>query len=455
LRFHVKFRLSFLKPLAMINVKRAVTLNPGMECDILVVGAGALGLSSAYYMKKRDPSKRIIVIDRYGGPGQGNSAKSEGGFRNVFTSETNYLLADSGIDAFKHMEEDLGYDIKLDFIGYLWLFSEAQYESIKPAIEAIKSRGTGVRIMGREELEEKIPCLTAEFGDDEEAELLGIDDVAYGVYGEKCGGLDADALVRAYEQEFTKLGGEIMYGTEATKLLVKPVEELGLPGEPFVWQDKVIIGAETSKGVINAGKTVIAAGVWSHKLLDPIGVESFQRPKKRQIFAFKDPKLDRFLHVEGLNTYGVMPLTILPKAGILFRPELSEGSIWLACADNLGRRFELEDDPQPEEDYYTGDIYYVLVKYFPCFEDVRPMNMWAGQYAINSLDETPVIYGLNSLYYIGASSGSGIMKSDSLGRILDAIVAGEEEAELFGGRKFKVGDLGVKHRHVEHEEFVI
>jgi len=47
------------------------------------------------------------------------------------------------------------------------------------------------------------------------------------------------------------------------------------------------------------------------------------------------------------------------------------------------------------------------------------------------------------------------MKADSLGRIMDALVAGEPEAELFGGRKFRVGDLGVKHRHVEHEEFVI
>lgn len=439
----------------IINVKWVSTLNRCMECDILVIGAGVLGLSSAYYMKKRDSSKKIIVVDRYGGPGQGNSAKSEGGFRNVFTSETNYYLADSSIDAFKHLEEDLGYDVKLDFIGYLWLFSESQYKSIKSAVDAIRSRGTGVRVLDREELEKQVPCLVSEFGDDEEAELLGVEDVAYGVLGDKCGGLDADALVRAYEQEFIKLGGEIMYGTEATNLLVKPVEELGLPGEPFVWQEKMITGAETTRGVINAGKTVVAAGVWSHKLLDPIGVESFQRPKKRQIFAFKDPKLERFLHVEGLNSYGVMPLTILPKAGILFRPELSEGSIWLACADNIGRRFELEDDPQPEEDYYTGDIYYVLAKYFPCFEDVRPMNMWAGQYAINSLDETPVVYGLNGLYYIGAASGSGIMKADSLGRILDALVAGEEEAELYGGRKFRVADLGVKHRHVEHEEFVI
>jgi len=425
-----------------------------MRCDILVIGAGVLGLSSAYYMKKRDPSKNIIVIDKYSGPGQGNSAKSEGGFRNIFTSETNYLLSDASIEAFKELEEK-GHDIKLEFIGYLWLFSQRQYDSIKPAIEAVTKRGNSVRVYSKDDLREMIPALVTDFEEDEEAELLGIEDVAMGVYGEKCGGLDADALVRAYERMFIELGGEVMYNTEAKELLVKPEEELGLPGEPFVWQEKKIVGVSTNKGEIIAEKTVLAIGAWANTLLEPVGMDSFQRPKKRQIFAFKDPKLDQLLEIKGFNEHDVMPLTILPKANILFRPELSEGSIWLACADEMGRKFELEEDPQAEEDYYTNDIYYVLVKYFPCFEDVRPMNMWAGQYAINSLDETPVLFENPGLYYIGAASGSGIMKADSLGRILDALVAGEEEAELFGGRKFRVSDLGIKKRHVEHEEFVI
>jgi glycine/D-amino acid oxidase-like deaminating enzyme len=405
-------------------------------------------------MKKRDPSKNIIVIDKYSGPGQGNSAKSEGGFRNIFTSETNYLLSDASIEAFKELEEK-GYDIKLEFIGYLWLFSQRQYDSIKPAIEAVTKRANSVRVYSKDDLREMIPALVTDFEEDEEAELLGIEDVAMGVYGEKCGGLDADALVRAYEILFIELGGEVMYNTEAKELLVKPEEELGLPGEPFVWQEKKIVGVSTNKGEIIAEKTVLAIGAWANTLLEPVGMDSFQRPKKRQIFAFKDPKLVQLLEIKGFNEHDVMPLTILPKANILFRPELSEGSIWLACADEMGRKFELEEDPQPEEDYYTNDIYYVLVKYFPCFEDVRPMNMWAGQYAINSLDETPVLFENPGLYYIGAASGSGIMKADSLGRILDALVAGEEEAELFGGRKFRVSDLGIKKRQVEHEEFVI
>ncbi|MGD2201212.1 MAG: FAD-binding oxidoreductase, partial [Candidatus Bathyarchaeota archaeon] len=285
--------------------------------------------------------------------------------------------------------------------------------------------------------------------------LLGLRDIDYGVLGMKCGSVDADALTRAYEEEFLKLGGEIKYNTEATKLILMPELELEIPGEPFIWQEVLVKGAETSRGAFEAGTTVVAAGVWSERLLTPIGVDPLMRPKKRQLFAFKDPRLEPLLKVEGLNDYGTMPLTVLPKSNILFRPELSEGSIWLACADELGRKFELEDDPQAEEDYYTNNVYHVLVKYFPCFEDVRPMNMWAGQYAINSFDEIPVVTSIPGMIYIGAASGSGIMKCDALARVAAALYAGEGEAELYGGPRFPVSNLGVHHRHVEREGLVI
>ncbi len=427
-----------------------------MDCDILIIGAGILGLSSAYHLKVRNPEKRVVVVERFGGPGQGNSAKSEGAFRNLFGSRTNYLLADSTIDWFIHLQEELGYDLKLARIGYLWLFSERQYGRLSGALEMIRSRGVEFQVLGRDEIAERIPELKLDFVGDEEAELLGLQPVKAGVLGRKCGSIDADSLVRCYEEMFLRLGGEVRYGVEVRRLLLKPEVELGLPGEPFVWQEARVAGAETSRGEVRAETTVVAAGVWSERLLEPIGLDPFMRAKKRQIFAFKDPKLRGIFEAKGLNEYGVLPFTILPKAGIYFKPELTEGSVWLGCADNLGRRFGLEEDPQPEEDYYINNIYHVLVKYFPCFRDLRPVNMWAGQYSINSLDQTPVVEALApGLIYVGAASGSGIMKCDALGRIATALYSGEEEAELYGGRRFRVSDIGIERRNVERETLVI
>jgi glycine/D-amino acid oxidase-like deaminating enzyme len=59
------------------------------------------------------------------------------------------------------------------------------------------------------------------------------------------------------------------------------------------------------------------------------------------------------------------------------------------------------------------------------------------------------------MIYVGAASGSGIMKCDAIGRIAAALHSGEEEAELFGGRRFRVSDLGIHHRRVERETLII
>lgn len=426
-----------------------------MDCDILVIGAGILGLSSAYHLRRRNPEKRIVVIDKYGGPGQGNSAKSEGAFRNVFTSRTNYLLADTTIDAFSHFEGDLGYDLHLDYISYLWLFSEEQYKRLRNVFEVISNQGVELRIFEKGELKRMIPDLVTDLEGDEEGEIMGLEPIDIGMQGVKCGSIDADALVRYYEREYIMLGGEVSYGTEAKRLILKPTEELDIPGEPFVWQETKISGAETSRGAITADRTVVAVGAWAERLLEPIGFDPFMRPKKRQIFVFKDPKLKGLLDVRNLNEYNALPLTVLPKAGVYLKGELSEESIWVGCADNLGRSFGLEEDSKPEEEYYTNNIYHVLVKYFPCFEDVRPVNMWAGQYAINGYDGAPVIIPAPGMIYVGAASGSGIMKCDAIGRIAAALYSGEAEAELYGGHRFRVADLGISDRSVEKETFII
>ncbi len=79
--------------------------------------------------------------------------------------------------------------------------------------------------------------------------------------------------------------------------------------------------------------------------------------------------------------------------------------------------------------------------------------MWAGQRAVNRFDKIPVVEGMPGMIYVGAATGNGIMKCDSLGRIVAAHHAGEKEAELYGGRRVRVSDISVKNRRVEKERF--
>lgn len=426
-----------------------------MGHDVLVIGGGILGFSSAYHLKLKHPDDKIVVIDKNPGPGQGNTAKSEGAFRNVFASQTNFLLADSTIDWLDHVQRDLGHDLGLHYVGYLWLFSEAQYERLSGTLRLMSERGIELRALRREEIHDCLPDLVARFAGDEDAELMDLEPVDIGIYAPKCGSVDADAVCRFYESEFIKLGGEVKYSTKVTRLLLKPKPELDIPGEPFIWQKKTVAGAKTERGTICADTTVLATGAWAEELLSPIGVDPMMRPKKRQLFIFKDERLSRLFKIKGLSREGVLPLTILPSCGIYLKADLTEGNIWLGCADNFGRGFGLEEEPEAEEDYYLNNLYHVVVKYFPCFSNIRPINMWAGQYAINGQDMTPIVAPFPGMIYVGAASGSGIMKCDAIGRITEAVYDGKKKVNLYGDVEFNVADVGLASRSVEKETFVI
>jgi len=168
-----------------------------LYCDILVIGAGALGMSSAYHLKESFPGKKVLVVDKLGSSAQGNSAKSEGAFRNMFESETNYMLANSSIDWFQYMQDELGYNLKLNPLGYLWLYSKTQFSKLKSGYERMEEQGVDLRYLEESEINNYIPELVTNFDSDEDAKLMNLQNVDYGIYGKKCGSLDVDSMVKS------------------------------------------------------------------------------------------------------------------------------------------------------------------------------------------------------------------------------------------------------------------
>ena len=428
------------------------------EYDAVIVGAGVLGLATAYHIKRQNPSHRVLVVERLSGPGQGSTAKSAGMFRIFFYSKTNLALAHTSVEFYRHLQEE-GVALNMRWVGYLWLFDDEGYERIKPVLNALSARGLEYAVFEAPELE-KMMGLRTDLAGDEEAELMGLPNIDYGVFVPRAGSIDVDALVRFYETAFLKLGGEIAYNIEVKRLLIEPEHPLGIPGEPFIWQDAVVKGVETSSGEIRAKKVVVAAGAWSHKLLGPIGLECFFRPKKRQLFSIRisgRPGLEKLLWAKGFNEEGCMPFTILPRPRVYLKPAPEEEAIWLSFADELGRPFEEDPElePAPEPEFYEYGLYQVAVKYFPSLEGCRPDAAWAGYYAENPIDHQPVIFEEAGVMVVGGASGSGIMKADAIGRIAAALYSGQEEAELFGGEAFRVSDLSIRERRVEPEKLVI
>jgi glycine/D-amino acid oxidase-like deaminating enzyme len=422
-----------------------------------------MGVASAYHLKKNNPQKRILVIDRYGAPGQGNTGRSNAMFRNTFSSRDNQTLSNSSIDFYAHVQEELRVDIGLQKIGYLWLMDEGQLSRSEPHLRLMERNGIEITRYSRHELEQLLPGMVPEFGTNKDAELMGLPTVDVGVFGAKCGRLNPDKLVGFYAHEFVEMGGEFAFNTNAKALIVGPSNRLGIEGEPFVWQAARVEGASTdNSGLIKAEMVVLAGGAWENELLEPVGIESHTKAKKRQLFSIqaKGEKLKALLHTNGFNPLGLLPLVILPKSGVHFKPVSEEGDFWIACEDQINRPFidlpehDLEKY-QAEREYYEKSIYPILVSYFPDFRDSRIKAMWAGLYSYNTIDSVPFVFREGNLIVVGGDSGSGIMKGDSLGRIVDALYREQEEATLYGSVPYGTSKIGFERRDVEREDWVI
>jgi FAD-dependent oxidoreductase domain-containing protein 1 len=127
--------------------------------DVLVVGAGILGISSAYYIKKNNPQKKVLVIERFSSVGQGNTGRSNAMFRNTFSSEDNQLLSDSTISYYLHVQEETGVDLGVELLGYLWLMSSPQLSKSQKFVERMRTNRIETKQYSRDELRSLIPGL--------------------------------------------------------------------------------------------------------------------------------------------------------------------------------------------------------------------------------------------------------------------------------------------------------
>ncbi len=434
---------------------------------MLVVGAGILGLSISYHIKEHAPSKDVFLVDRFAAVAQGNTARSNAMFRNTFTSRDNVALADSSIDYYLEVQNELGIDLGLKKCGYLWLMSERQASKGEANIRKLKNCGIELREYTREDLQRLLPALRSEFSASDEARLMDLESIAAGIFGEKCGRLDPTKLANYYKERFLALGGKIAVNTNVTSLIVEPRQPLGIEGEPFTWQESNVAGAKVEgafHGELRAKKTIVAAGAWNNELLEPIGLDGHVKAKKRQLFtltAKKNEELERLLRTRTFSSEG-FPFAILPKNACFVKGVEENREFWVGCDDDFNRPFinvpdaNLEDC-KPEPEYFERSLYPILRQYFPAFEGSRAGQMWAGYYAYNTLDSIPFAFEENDLIVAGGQSGSGIMKADALGRIVEALYRlGEDgDATLHGGRGYRIRNLGFKNRSVEREEWVI
>ncbi|MGC9778519.1 MAG: FAD-dependent oxidoreductase [Candidatus Heimdallarchaeota archaeon] len=68
-----------------------------MKYDTIIIGAGVIGASIAYQLKHLSTKKKILLIDKNDKVAMANTSKSAALYRNLFSSKTSQVLANSSI----------------------------------------------------------------------------------------------------------------------------------------------------------------------------------------------------------------------------------------------------------------------------------------------------------------------------------------------------------------------
>lgn len=421
----------------------------GNRFDVVIVGAGIVGLSSAYHIKKNNPDMDVLVIDRANTYAQGNTAKSAASIRDLFSEDVNFKLSHSTIEFYKHLHSQ-GHNIGLSMVGYLFLLKGGDRRT--EILRKLSSR-TKIRFFESDKIS-TFPGLKPH-PDTDLVQLMGLNDVEEGVLGENCGTVEPELISEYYFEEARKLGVEFRFRTEIKEFSLAPVKKIDFPGEPFLWQDKIVDDLHTNSGDFHADNYVCATDVWATRLLDNTGIDSHIRPKKRQIFQLSGPAVEKILYGWKYNEEHVIPFTILPFRAAYLRPAPKFRSIWVGVADDFNRNFSLEDDPQPERDFFEKSLMPIISAYYPELSEAKLTGSWAGYYSYNTIDKSPYIFRDLNLVIATGTSGSGILKGDGIGRNVEAVLSGKNEVKLFDGSSYPTEDTGLYKRTTLNEEIVL
>ena len=218
--------------------------NPKKEYDVIIIGGGGHGLSTAYYLSNRFNVNNVAVLEK-GWLGSGNIG------RNTTIIRSNYLLPENqpfyelSLKLWENLENDTNYNSMVSQRGVLNLFhSDGQRDAFVRRGNAMILSGADATLLNENELKKMCPYL-----DYENARFP-----IKGALLQKRGGtVRHDAVAWGYARGADVKGVDIIQNCEV---------------EGFIIKNGKCVGVETNKGIIKAKKIAsCVAGSSSNCLL--------------------------------------------------------------------------------------------------------------------------------------------------------------------------------------------
>jgi sarcosine oxidase, subunit beta len=306
---------------------------------IVIVGAGIMGLFTAYHLA-RAGAGHITVVDR-GWLSNGASGRNGGGVRQQWQTRATVRLARESVEAYRRFGGEFGYNIWFRQGGYLFLAeSEVELQHLAQGVSVVRSEGLGATLVRPEEIPRYVPGL-------ETQGLLG------GSYLQSDGTLYPFPALWALREAILGQGVSLRLNTEVNGIQM---------------ENGRVTGVATPAGVLPATIVVNAAGGWSSDLSALAGLAVPNRATRHEILAteplkpFLDPMVTRLR--DGLYFSQTM------------RGEIVGG---LSVAHPSGTRHGMPSSPA-----FLRAMARALVGILPSLRHLGVLRAWSGFY-----DDTP------------------------------------------------------------------
>ena len=126
--------------------------------DVIVIGAGSVGVPAAYYIAKA--GLKVLVVDKYASVGQGANKAAIGGVRATHSDTAKIRIGLKSIEILSAWEETFGDNIEWHTGGYSFVaYSEREEEILKGLLKIQHSFGLDIDWLGRDQLLQAVPAL--------------------------------------------------------------------------------------------------------------------------------------------------------------------------------------------------------------------------------------------------------------------------------------------------------
>lgn len=381
------------------------------RAEIVVVGAGIMGLAIAYHLARLG-IRDITVVDK-GYLCGGASGRNGGGVRAQWSSEQNVRLMQESIRICQDFASEFKINVWLRQGGYLFVSrTEAKAKALEESCALQRACGLSTRMLSPREAQKLVPELST-------------DGIVAATYNPDDGVVFPWPFVWGFAQAAAKLGVEIATFTEVVDIERRGqhiegvrVRKLSPSGRP-----------EESTHLVKTHKVINAAGAWSPEIARLAGVELPNKPHRHEICS-----------TEPLKPW-LKPLVADLSTGLYFS-QSTRGEI----VGGISQEHVPDGVDQNSSFGFLGSYARALVETCPVLGKVKVLRQWAGCYDLTP-DANPIVGGVDEIehfYQASGFMGHGFMMAPVMGKMIAEHVSRGEHRAMFDRwnlRRFKEGKL--------------